>query len=129
MDSIFTKIIKKEIPAYIIDENDYFISILDINPIKLGHTLVIPKVQIDYFFDIDNDLLSKTMPYCKKISTAIKKAIECERIGLSIIGLEVPHAHIHLIPINSINDMNFNNAKPISKDEMIKIQNKIKSFL
>ena len=129
MDSIFTKIIKKEIPAYIIDENDYFISILDINPIKLGHTLIIPKVQIDYFFDIDNDLLSKTMPYCKKISTAIKKAIECERIGLSIIGLEVPHAHIHLIPINSINDMNFNNAKPISKDEMIKIQNKIKSFL
>ena len=129
MDSIFTKIIKKEIPAYIIDENDYFISILDINPIKLGHTLIIPKVQIDYFFDIDNDLLSKTMPYCKKISTAIKKAIECERIGLSIIGLEVPHAHIHLIPINSINDMNFNNAKPISKDEMIEIQNKIKSFL
>lgn len=129
MDSIFTKIIKKEIPAYIIDENDYFISILDINPIKLGHTLIIPKVQIDYFFDIDNDLLSKTMPYCKKISTAIKKAIECERIGLSIIGLEVPHAHIHLIPINSINDMNFNNAKPISKDEMIKIKNKIKSFL
>lgn len=129
MDSIFTKIIKKEIPAYIINENDYFISILDINPIKLGHTLIIPKVQIDYFFDIDNDLLSKTMPYCKKISTAIKKSIECERIGLSIIGLEVPHAHIHLIPINSINDMNFNNAKPISKDEMIKIQNKIKSFL
>ena len=129
MDSIFTKIIKKEIPAYIIDENDYFISILDINPIKLGHTLIIPKLQIDYFFDIDNDLLSKTMPYCKKISTAIKKAIECERIGLSIIGLEVPHAHIHLIPINSINDMNFNNAKPISKDKMIKIQNKIKSFL
>lgn len=129
MDSIFTKIINKEIPAYIIDENEDFISILDINPIKKGHVLVIPKIQIDYLFDIDNDLLSKIMPYCKKISSAIKNAIECKRIGISVIGLEVPHAHVHLIPINSISDMNFNNAKPLSKEEMVSIQNKIKSFL
>ena len=111
MSSIFTKIINREIPAYIVAENDLFIAFLDINPLVLGHVLVVPKVEVDYFFDLDDTLLTEMILFSKSISKKIKKAFPCKKIGLSIVGVEVLHAHIHLIPINSFNDMNFSNSK------------------
>ena len=116
MNSIFTKIIKREIPAFIIHDDDLFIAFLDINPIQKGHTLIVPKTEIDYFFDIEDDLLSKMLIFTKKIAKAIKKTIECKKISMSVIGLEVPHAHIHLIPINKMSDANFSND-PIKMSE------------
>lgn len=117
MNSIFTKIIKREIPAFIIHEDDLFIAFLDINPIQKGHTLIVPKTEIDYFFDIEDDLLSKMLVFTKKIAKAIKKTIECKKISMSVIGLEVPHAHIHLIPINKMSDANFSNDPIKMSDE------------
>ena len=117
MNSIFTKIIKREIPAFIIHEDDLFIAFLDINPIQKGHTLIVPKIEIDYFFDIEDDLLSKMLLFTKKIAKAIKKTIECKKISMSVIGLEVPHAHIHLIPINKMSDANFSNDPIKMSDE------------
>ena len=128
MNSIFTKIIKREIPAFIIHEDDLFIAFLDINPIQKGHTLIIPKTEIDYFFDIEDDLLSKMLLFTKKIAKAIKKTIECKKISMSVIGLEVPHAHIHLIPINKMSDANFSNDPiKISDEDMHKICMAIKT--
>ena len=129
MSSIFTKIINKEIPAYIIDEDDDFIAFLDINPVQKGHTLVVPKKEIDYIFDLDDNYLSKILIYSKKIANALKKTVSCNRIGISVIGLEIPHTHIHLIPINSIEDMDFKNKVNLSKGEMIELLNNIKSNL
>jgi len=129
MSSIFTKIINKEIPAYIIDEDDDFIAFLDINPIQKGHTLVVPKKEIDYIFDLDDNYLSKILIYSKKIANALKKTVSCNRIGISVIGLEVPHTHVHLIPINSIEDMDFKNKVDLSKEEMIELLNNIKCNL
>lgn len=127
MNSIFTKIIKREIPAFIIHEDDLFIAFLDINPIQKGHTLIVPKTEIDYFFDIEDDLLSKMLLFTKKIAKAIKKTIECKKISMSVIGLEVPHAHIHLIPINKMSDANFSNDPiKISDEDMHKICKAIK---
>lgn len=117
MNSIFTKIIKREIPAFIIHEDDLFIAFLDINPIQKGHTLIVPKTEIDYFFDIEDNLLSKMLVFTKKIAKAIKKTIECKKISMSVIGLEVPHAHIHLIPINKMSDANFSNDPIKMSDE------------
>ena len=117
MNIIFTKIIKREIPAFIIHEDDLFIAFLDINPIQKGHTLIVPKTEIDYFFDIEDDLLSKMLLFTKKIAKAIKKTIECKKISMSVIGLEVPHAHIHLIPINKMSDANFSNYPIKMSDE------------
>ena len=128
MNSIFTKIIKREIPAFIIHEDDLFIAFLDINPIQKGHTLIVPKTEIDYFFDIEDDLLSKMLLFTKKIAKAIKKTIECKKISMSVIGLEVPHAHIHLIPINKMSDANFSNDHiKISDEDMHKICMAIKT--
>lgn len=128
MNSIFTKIIKREIPAFIIHEDDLFIAFLDINPIQKGHTLIIPKTEIDYFFDIEDDLLSKMLLFTKKIAKAIKKTIECKKISMSVIGLEVPHAHIHLIPINKMSDANFSNDPiKMSDEDMHKICMAIKT--
>ena len=128
MNSIFTKIIKREIPAFIIHEDDLFIAFLDINPIQKGHTLIVPKKEIDYFFDIEDDLLSKMLLFTKKIAKAIKKTIECKKISMSVIGLEVPHAHIHLIPINKMSDANFSNDPiKISDEDMHKICMAIKT--
>lgn len=129
MSSIFTKIINKEIPAYIIDEDDDFIAFLDINPIQKGHTLVVPKKEIDYIFDLDDNYLSKILIYSKKIANALKKTVSCNRIGISVIGLEVPHTHVHLIPINSIEDMDFKNKVDLSKEQMIELLNNIKCNL
>ena len=128
MNSIFTKIIKREIPAFIIHEDDIFIAFLDINPIQKGHTLIVPKTEIDYFFDIEDDLLSKMLLFTKKIAKAIKKTIECKKISMSVIGLEVPHAHIHLIPINKMSDANFSNDPiKMSDEDMHKICMAIKT--
>jgi len=128
MNSIFTKIIKREIPAFIIHEDDLFIAFLDINPIQKGHTLIVPKTEIDYFFDIEDDLLSKMLLFTKKIAKAIKKTIECKKISMSVIGLEVPHAHIHLIPINKMSDANFSNDPiKMSDEDMHKICMAIKT--
>ena len=126
MSSLFTKIIKGEIPCYKIAEDDSFLAFLDINPLMRGHALVIPKVEIDYLFDIDDDVLQNMIIFAKNVASKIKNAIPCDRIGVSVIGLEVPHAHIHLIPISKIDDMNFNNSKlALSSKEMINIQKDI----
>ena len=111
MSTLFSKIIKGEIPCYKVAENDLFLAFLDINPLVRGHVLVIPKIEVDYFFDLDDKLLSSMILFSKEVSSKIKASISCKKIGLSVIGLEVPHAHIHLVPINSINDMNFSNQK------------------
>ena len=127
MSSIFTKIIQREIPAYIVAEDDYHIAFLDINPLTLGHTLVIPKIEIDYIFNLNNNELTNLHLFAKKVASAIEKAVPCNRIGVSVIGLEVPHAHIHLIPINSMDDMNFSRPKLTpTKHEMEELANTIK---
>ena len=111
MSSVFTKIIKGEIPSYKIAENENFLAFLDINPLKLGHTLVVPKIEEDYLFDLNDDTLQEMMLFSKRVARAMKKSIPCNRIGVSVIGLEVPHAHIHLIPIDGISDMSFERPK------------------
>ena len=117
MSTIFSKIIAGDIPSYKVAEDENFFAFLDINPLQKGHTLVIPKKEIDYIFDLDDHTLSLMMLFAKKVSKAIEKVIECERIGLTVIGLEVPHAHIHLIPIKGLNDMNFSKGKATLKPE------------
>lgn len=129
MATIFSKIIQGEIPSYKIAETDLCYAFLDIRPLNAGHTLVIPKQEIDYIFDLEDDLLSALIVFSKKISSSIKAILPCERIGMSVIGLEVPHAHIHLIPINGINDMNFlNEPKRLSEEEFKEIANKISNY-
>ena len=122
MASIFSKIISGEIPSYKIAENEKFFAFLDIMPLAIGHTLVVPKKEIDYIFDLPEDLLAEMMVFSKSVAKKIEKSIECDRIGVSVIGLEVPHAHIHLIPINSIADMDFSKEKlKLSHEEFIKV--------
>jgi histidine triad (HIT) family protein len=111
MPSIFTKIIRREIPGHIIAEDDRFIAFLDVMPLVKGHTLVVPKQETDYIFDLDDELLSEMMVFAKKTAVAIKRAVPCKRIGVAVIGLEVPHAHIHLVPMNSMGDINFSQPK------------------
>ncbi len=111
MPSIFTKIISGEIPCYKIAEDDRFFAFLDINPLAKGHTLVIPKQETDYLFDLEDELLGAMNIFAKKIAVAQKKVIPCKRVGVAVLGLEVPHAHIHLIPMNSEADVNFKNPK------------------
>ena len=126
MTSIFTKIIQGEIPSYKIAENDKFYAFLDIFPLAKGHTLVIPKEEIDYIFDLDDDLLAEMMVFAKKVAMGIEAVVECERIGITVIGLEVPHAHIHLIPINSITDMDFSKEKlQLKKEEFVALAENI----
>lgn len=127
MATIFTKIINGEIPSYKIAENDKFFAFLDINPMSKGHTLVVPKQEIDYIFDLEDNLLSDMMLFSKKVAAAIEKAIPCERVGVMVIGMEVPHAHIHLIPIQKEGDMNMSNPKlKLSQDEFEKIASEIR---
>ena len=128
MASIFTSIISGDIPAHKIAENDKFLAFLDISPLAEGHTLVIPKQEVDYIFDIPDELLSEFMIFAKQVAKKIGKAMPCARVGVSVIGLEVPHAHIHLIPINSVSDMNF--AKPklsFSQEELARTADKIRN--
>ena len=127
-DSIFTKIIRGNIPCYKILENENFISFLDINPIKEGHTLVVPKLQVDYIYDLPKDIFTGLFNFSKIVAQKLERAIECDRIGISVVGLEVPHAHIHLIPINEISDMSFENQRiHPSQTEFQKILKKINS--
>jgi len=124
MASIFTKIINGEIPCYKIAENDKFLAFLDINPLAMGHTLVIPKLEVDELFDINDEDLSELILFAKQVSHILKNKIECKRIGMSVIGLEVPHAHIHLVPLTTIEDINFTKSKlNPSSVELRNIQN------
>jgi len=130
MSSIFTKIVEGHIPAYKIAENDDFLAFLDINPLAKGHTLVIPKKEVDYILDIEDKLYKDLFVFAKKVGKAIDKAMPCKRVGISVIGLEVPHAHIHLIPINTIYDMDFKREKlKFSHEEFEQIVKDIQSYL
>lgn len=127
MASIFTKIVKGEIPSYKIAEDEHNYAFLDINPLAKGHTLVIPKQETDYLFDIEDELYKKLFSFSKGVAKAIEKTIPCERIGIAVLGLEVPHAHIHLIPINSIYDIEFSRPKlKLSEEEFKDIASKIR---
>ena len=126
MASIFTKIVNGEIPAYKIAEDDRFLAFLDINPLTKGHTLVIPKQETDYLFDLDEDLFADLNRFAHKVAKAIKPAMNCKRVGVCVIGFEVPHAHVHLIPINGMSDMNFSLPKlKLSKEEFEEVAAKI----
>jgi|SRR5690554_900711 len=128
MSSIFTKIVNGEIPCYKVDENEDFLAFLDIQPIIKGHTLVIPKKEIDYIFDIDDKLLADYILFAKSVAKKMDKVFDCNRIGMTVVGLEVPHAHIHLMPINSITDMDFNKPKlSLSPEEMTEIAQSIQN--
>lgn len=128
MASIFSKIINREIPAYIVAEDNNFIAFLDINPLAEGHTLVAPKKEIDYIFDLPDQDIAQLFVFAKRVAQSIRKVVPCNRIGLSVIGLEVPHAHVHLVPLNSTNDINF--AKPkltFTKEQYLSLASKISS--
>lgn len=111
MASIFSKIVSGEIPCFKIAENEHCLAFLDINPLAEGHTLVIPKKEVDYLFDLENDLYQEVMAFAKEVAAKIEAVIHCERIGVAVIGLEVPHAHVHLVPINHVGDINFSRPK------------------
>lgn len=129
MESIFSKIIKREIPAYIIDETDDFIAFLDVFPLAKGHVLVVPKKQVDYIFDLEPHLYSGLWTFANKIAHQLEQAMPCKRIGIAVIGLEVPHAHIHLLPLQTVEDINFSRPKlKLSNEEMQEIAFKIKNI-
>ncbi|GAB3710139.1 HIT family protein [Flavobacterium koreense] len=117
MSSIFTKIVNGEIPCYKIAEDDNFLAFLDVNPNAKGHTLCIPKQEINKIFDIEDDLYIGLMAFSKKVAVALEKTVPCKRIGMAVIGLEVPHAHVHLIPLNEMDEMRFQNKVSLTKDE------------
>jgi histidine triad (HIT) family protein len=128
--SIFTKIIAGDIPSYKIAENEHFFAFLDIYPLREGHVLVIPKIEVDKLFDLPADYLSQMLVFAQPIAKAIEKAFRCNRCGISVIGIEVPHAHMHLIPINSASDLNFTQPKlKLSEAELKEIQQKILSHI
>ncbi|NLI23648.1 MAG: HIT family protein [Bacteroidales bacterium] len=130
MATIFSRIISGEIPCYKIAENEKFFSFLDINPLAKGHVLVVPKKETDYLFNLDDSDLSEIMVFAKRIARAIEKAVPCKRIGVAVIGLEVPHAHIHLVPLNSMDDINFSNPKlKLPPEEMEAIASAIRKYL
>jgi histidine triad (HIT) family protein len=130
MATIFTKIVNGEIPCYKIAEDENYLAFLDINPLAKGHTLVIPKKEVDYIFNVDDQLLGGMMVFAKKVAHAVEKAVPCKRIGVAVLGLEVPHAHIHLIPINKLGDINFGNPKlSLTPEELAATASKIVSFL
>ena len=130
MPTIFTRIVKGEIPCYKIAEDENYFSFLDIFPLAKGHTLVIPKKEIDYIFDLENETLSGLVLFSKKIAKAVDAATNCKRVGVAVVGLEVPHAHIHLIPIYSVSDIDFSRPKlKLEKEEMEKIAMQIRSKL
>ena len=130
MASIFTRIVQGEIPCYKIAESEKYFAFLDINPLVRGHTLVIPKQEVDYYFDLEDDLLADMQVFAKKIAKAIDKVIDCKRVGVVVLGLEVPHAHVHLIPINSLYDTEFSRPKlRLAPEEFQEIAEKIRSAL
>jgi histidine triad (HIT) family protein len=129
MASIFSKIVDGEIPSHKIAENDEFLAFLDAFPIVLGHTLVIPKKEIDYIFDLEDALYARLFLFAKSIVPALQKTVPCVKVGLSVIGLEVPHAHVHLLPINNMKDADFGNKLKISQEELADLAAKIRNNL
>lgn len=129
MPSIFTRIVNGEIPSHKIAETEDFLAFLDVFPCALGHTLVIPKKEVDYIFDLDDALYEGLIKFSKIVAAAVEKAVPCKRIGIAVVGLEVPHAHVHLIPMNSMADMNFNNKLKVSQEELAEIAQKIREHL
>jgi len=126
MANLFTKIVQGEIPCYKIAETDHFLAFLDISPRKKGHTLVIPKKEVDYIFDLDDDTYVDLMVFAKKVAKAIEQVVDCRRIAVAVIGLEVPHTHVHLVPIDAIGDLNFERAAvELSTEEFIQLASKI----
>ncbi|MBC7493679.1 MAG: HIT family protein [Flavobacterium sp.] len=129
MSTIFSKIISGELSCYKIAEDADFMAFLDVNPNAEGHTLCIPKKEVNKIFDLDDDLYLKLMRFSKKIAVALEKTVDCKRIGMAVIGLEVPHAHVHLIPINEMNDMRFQNKVTLTKEQFEELAEKIKNNL
>ena len=128
MASIFTKIINGEIPCYKVAETPDYLAFLDISPLAKGHTLAIPKKEVDYIFDMEDDLYTGLQLFAKKVARSVQKVVPCKRIGVAVIGLEVPHTHIHLVPINNVGDINFSRPKlQVDKDEMASLAEKIKA--
>src|SRR3970040_3046041 len=127
MSSIFNKIIKGEIPCYKIAEDDNFLAFLEVNPNAKGHTLCVPKQEIDKIFELEDDLYIGLMQFSKKIAIALEKTVPCKRIGMAVIGLEVPHAHVHLIPLTEMDEMRFQNKVSLTKDEFAELANRIKA--
>lgn len=122
MPSIFSKIIAGEIPSYKVAEDEHYFAFLDIFPLKKGHTLVVPKKEVDYLFDLDDETYLGLMAFSKRVALAIKASVPCNRVGVAVVGLEVPHAHVHLVPISTVNDMNFANDKlKLGKEEFEEI--------
>ena len=129
MASIFTKIIHREIPAYIVAENDEFIAFLDVNPNALGHTLCVPKKEVNKLFDLDEQSYKDLMSFSRKVAIGLEKAIPCERIGMSVIGLEVPHVHVHLIPLQEMADIQFKKKVSLTKEEFEQVAKSISESL
>lgn len=130
MASLFTKIIQREIPAEIVAEDDRFIAFLDIMPLVMGHTLVVPKQEVDYIFDLDDDTLGAMNVFAKRVAQAVRRAVPCKRIGVAVIGLEVPHTHVHLVPLNTTNDINFMQPKlKPTKEELSTVAAEIRKHL
>lgn len=128
MPSIFSKILSGEIPGHFVAKDDRFFAILDINPLREGHVLVIPNQETDYLFDLDQELLSGYMAFTKRVAKAIEKVVPCKRIGVAVIGLEVPHAHIHLVPINHVGDIDFTQPKlSLDQEQLANMAEKIRS--
>lgn len=127
MATLFTQIVEGKVPCHKIAENDEFLAFLDISPLATGHTLVIPKKEVDYFFDLEDNLLANINLFAKEVAGKIKNAIPCERVGVAIIGLEVPHAHVHLIPLQNVSDINFERAKmKVTQEELARTAEKIR---
>jgi histidine triad (HIT) family protein len=129
MATIFTKIVNGEIPCYKIAEDDNFLAFLDVNPNAKGHTLCIPKQEINKVFDMEDESYLGLMAFAKKIAIALEKTVDCKRVGMAVVGLEVPHAHVHLIPLNEMDEMRFQNKVTLTPEEFISLANKIKSNL
>ncbi|RZT97210.1 histidine triad (HIT) family protein [Ancylomarina subtilis] len=128
MSTIFTKIVNGEIPCHKIAEDDQYFAFLDISPLAMGHTLVIPKAEVDYIFDLEDEVLAGLNVFAKRVAKAVEKSITCKRIGVAVIGLEVPHTHVHLIPLNAIGDLNFSNPKlSPSQEELAEVAEKIRA--
>ena len=126
MPTIFTKILSGEIPCHKVAEHEKFLAFLDIRPIIEGHTLVIPKKEIDYFFDIDDTLMGELMVFAKKVAVKIKKVVPCRKVGVMVAGIEVAHAHVHLVPINEVSDLSFLKAKAVAHEELAKVAERIR---
>jgi histidine triad (HIT) family protein len=128
MASIFTKIINREIPGHIVAEDDNYIAFLDIQPLVKGHVLVVPKQEVDYIFDLEDEVLAGLHVFAKKVAKAIDKSIKCTRVGVAVIGLEVPHVHVHLVPLRTMDDINFTRPKlKVDEQEMKEIADRIKA--